>query len=171
MAKLDDLKGFRGGVIYAAADVLPATVHTWPIEIGEQLGAGHKRYDAIDAVMLSLMKVLALELAMPAKRAAAVLNAQRDAIATAIRAICDEQAASGAWRWAGGPYLHIKVAGTRVRGDVDIGHVIEDDQIAAALADQSSGLGQVVVPLARNVCRTLLSLENVIAGNKSAEAD
>lgn len=164
MSKLDTLTGFRGGVVYAAAEVLPATVHSWSLEIGSSTGAGHKRYDAFDAIMLALMQVLTVDVGLPASRAAFVLNGIRNKLRAAVEAIEAEQEESGRYRWSGGPYLLIQPS--RMARRPAKASIVDEHQLLALLADQDSGMTQIVVPLPRNVCRTLVSLQTVLAGDK-----
>lgn len=157
----------RGGVIYAAADVAPTTVRTWPLAIGTPRMGGHPRYDLTDAVILHLMKVLALEGGMPPKRAAFILNDNRATLGAVIQAICSKHRASGRWKWEGGPYLHIQVGSSGMYMQSDRVRIIDDDQIAQAISD--SGDLQIVAALPRHVCKMKISLDNILRGDVATE--
>jgi hypothetical protein len=137
------------------------------LAVGTRGATGHPRYDAFDAIILSLMHVLTVESGLPARRAASILDKVRDELRKAVENIVDEQELTKRWRWDGGPYLHIKTGSHRAYKLEDKPTILLDDELLRTVADQDSGACQIIVPLPRNVCRTLLSLENVLAGRKA----
>ncbi|MFB9049111.1 hypothetical protein ACFFV8_10375 [Sphingobium indicum] len=168
MPKPDIFSNLRGGAIYAAAGVAPTTARTWALKLGQPRLGGHPRYNLGDAVILSLMKALALDSGFAPGLAAALLNDKRDEILGAVDLICQEQSSSGKWRWEGGPFLHIKVGGSGFQPSDGV-HIIGDEQIVSAISDRSSGDLQIIAALPRQVCKTKLRLEAVLRGDLPAE--
>lgn len=168
MSRLDRLTGFRGGVLYGAADVVPTTARTWPISLGQRAGEGHKRYDAMDVVALTLMRDLAQEHGIGAAHAAAIVNCLRKPIAAAMSALVAEQASNGKWRWHGGPYVLINP-----RRGIPVGewlHIVEDD-IVSALGHLPGGGVSVIIVLPKLINKALYQLERVLAGEKPVASE
>lgn len=163
----DVYANFRGGAIYAAANVAPTTARTWALLLGKARQGGHPRYNLTDAVVLNLMKVLTLEGGLPPKRAAAILNDNRGALESVVQAICAEHSAAGRLRWNGGPYLHIQVASSDMYMQSDTVRILSDQEIGSAVAD--SGNLQIIARLPHHVCKMKVSLDNVMRGDVSFE--
>jgi len=164
------LKGFRGGVAYAAANVAPTTARTWPLEIGSRVGEGHKRYDLVDVVMLRLMSHLTTSIPVAAGFVAAALNQVRDRLSQEVdRWLEVRLTPDNRWKWAGGPFLVLLPK--RNGGAFSDPLFKPDGEIADFLADRRTPAGVIVVALPRLINAAEISIENVLMGNKPAFED
>ncbi|MEZ0495991.1 hypothetical protein [Sphingomonas sp. IW22] len=171
MAKSVVQNGFRGGVIYAAADVSPTTVQSWGVDIGERHGTGHKRYDAIDAIMLGIMQSITAEAGFPAGRAATLLNKNRLAIRAAIGAHLTEQSKAKRWRWEGGPFILIRPRSSRFLGSDDSLSIATVEDLRNLFADGREATPQIVLSLPVTINRVMMRLGTVLEGNLAASTD
>lgn len=169
MAKLDNMKNLRGGVIYSAARLAPTTARTWALNLGESKGGGHPRYSAADAVALVMMKELTQDVMMAAGPASQIVNALLPHLPAMIEKIAQQQEDTGHWTWEGGPYAIVKRK--PLSGGNPIGTwltIIEGDDLGPALADPASGLIPRVIGLRRLINKGLYGLEMVLAGEYPA---
>ncbi len=171
MSKLDKMKGFRGGVLYRAANISPTTARTWPIELGSRAGEGHKRYDSTDVVSLWIMDRLTSGARVSAGRAAAIVADLQPSLPSLILEVVQEQERKGRWRWSGGPFAIAASPPDGVTHNPGWVCIADGKRLAHILSDECSGLWHVVLPLQRIISAALLSLELVLSGEKPALED
>jgi len=164
MPNPDQRTMFRGGVAYRAADVAPTTARTWPIDIGVRSGEGHKRYDLVDVVSLSLMRWITTDVPVAASWAAAAVNRARPLLQQEIARQAADVAAGLRPRWDGGRYLVILPNGDGEAGPLV---TIEDTQGLARLivAERSQRHVQLIVPVQRLIATARAGLEQALKGD------
>ncbi|QHL90995.1 hypothetical protein GVO57_09390 [Sphingomonas changnyeongensis] len=176
MPDISQYTGYRGGVVYRAAEVNGATVHSWPLAVGTSTGGGHPRYDFLDIVDLSLMRILTAQIGVPASRAGPAIEAARPELHAAVKQLAAEFTAAGRWRREGGPFFLLPAlpSDTDPRADlpryaplvVGFGGLSE----LFAFHDNEFSVSSIVA-LPPLVCRSLMRLEYVLDSRKPACED
>jgi hypothetical protein len=160
MSEGDPYINLRGGVLSSVTGLMPSTISSWELQLGQRKGEGHPRYSLADVVAVVLMKELALAAKLQASRASYIVAQLQPKLPQLIARIRSENANKGKWCWSGGPY--VLVGGGRHGRTPNEGlkvDLIEEADLAKTVREAKVA-SLIIVPIRRIIAIAMLALTN-----------